>query len=147
MNRSGYAHIAITAICLLVSPRMFGHDANIPDKAGAIGFLHQIQAALKANQPNQVAPLMHYPLRTTVNGKSTSIRSKAEFIQNYGRIFTRARVKAILACEDGDVWYRDQGYSIPYGVIWFDDFAPASPHTRVSRFEIMTVNEAMVEAK
>jgi hypothetical protein len=144
--------------CIAIPAVAIGQAA--PDQRGdyarAITFFHQIQAALRQNDPRQVAQFVHFPLRADINGHARIIRTRSEFVANYPAIFTVARRKAIVESRDSDVWWRDQGYSIEYGVIWFDSFMPpgkAFPDVNSSEFwtsgtfGIKTVNPAKAEAK
>jgi hypothetical protein len=89
----------------------------------ALAFLHGLQVALRTNRPADVVEFIHYPLRVPIHGKNM-IQNRSEFLRDYNLIFTAPRRNAIVATEDAELWCRDQGYSISYGMIWFDSFMP-----------------------
>ena len=55
-----------------------------------------------------------------------TIRTRSAFITNYPQIFTTATRDYIAQSKDTDLWWRDQGYAIGDGVVWFDAFMPRS---------------------
>lgn len=157
MNR---IRIFMMGWCLFVAGSAMGQGNANADKRGdydrAIAFFHQVQAALRQNEPKQVAQFIYFPLRADIHGHLRIIHTRTEFAANYPAIFTAARRKAIVESRDSEVWWRDQGYSIRNGVIWFDDFMPGgkafpdvdTPEFWTSgTFGVETVNEAKEEAQ
>ena len=120
-----------------------------PDYDRAMNFFHRLQSALQRNDAAAVEAMVHYPMRAWWGGHGVVVRNKANFRRQYETIFTPARKAAIVNCQDKDVWWRDQGYSIPFGVIWFDAFMPpgkqwpadSSRAWTAGTFGIETVNE------
>ena len=118
--------------------------ATRPDCSGAIAFLAKFQDALKSNDHDAVASLVNYPLRTTPH----NIRSRAQLLANFDRIFTSAVRRAILKATADDVWGNYQGFMIGGGVIWFDGIIPRNEQPDLSApdywkkypFKIITVN-------
>lgn len=125
--------------------------ATRPDCPQAIAFFEKLQAAVKQNQPDQVAPLVSFPLRTSLGGKRVLIRSPQQFLANYGRIFTSAVRCAITHADKSAVWGRDIGFTFSSGVIWWDAIIPIGDNTpldapdRASKFpmKIITVNQGV----
>jgi len=119
-----------------------------PDCLQAIAFFEKLQAAVQQNQQDQVVSLVSFPLRTSLGGKQVLIRSRQQFLANYGRIFTPAVRCALLHADNSSVWGRDIGFTFSSGVIWLDAIIPASDKTpldepdRASKFpmKIITIN-------
>ncbi len=115
-----------------------------PDCPRAIAFLHDVQSAVRTNQPEKVASLVSFPLR----GVGKLARTKADFIRNYDAIFNASVRCAILHADDSEVWGNYRGFTIERGTIWWDGIIP--PHARVDvhspdywtkyPFKILTVN-------
>jgi hypothetical protein len=94
-----------------------------PDCPGAIAFLAKFQDALKRNDREAVASLVNYPLLATEGG-TTHIRSHAQFLANYDRVFNPQVRVAILKATADDVWGNSRGFMVGRGVIWFDGIIP-----------------------
>jgi hypothetical protein len=123
--------------------------ATRPDCPGAISFLARFQDALKRNDREAVASLVNYPLLTTAHGKAR-IRSSAQLLANFDRVFNPQVRAAILKATADDVWGNVHGFMIGRGVIWFDGIIPRNSHADISTpdywtkypFKVITVNPA-----
>ena len=121
------------------------NGARRPDCEQAIRFFRQMQSAVKLDQQDKIASMTNFPLRTSLNGKRTLIRSKQQFLNDYSQIFNDAVRCAIDAAVESDVWGNYQGFMVGRGVIWWDRIIPSSePHPEQNRakypFKIITVN-------
>jgi hypothetical protein len=67
-----------------------------PDCPGAITFLAKFQDALKRNDPEAVASLVNCPLLATPDD-SIHVRSRAQLLANFDRVFNPKVRAAILA--------------------------------------------------
>ena len=120
--------------------------ATRPECPGAIAFLAKFQDALKRHDREAVASLVHYPLLVTAGGKM-HIRSRAQLLADYDRVFAPKVRAAILKANADDVWGNANGVMVG-GVIWFDAIIPRSQQPDVSApdywkrypFKIITVN-------
>jgi hypothetical protein len=120
--------------------------ATRPECPGAIAFLAKFQDALKSNDHEAAAMLVNYPLRATPH----NIRSRAQLLANFDRIFNPQVRTAILAATPDDVWGNYQGFMIADGMIWFDGIVPRNQATHPSAtgnaakypFKLITVNRA-----
>jgi hypothetical protein len=123
--------------------------ATRPDCPGAIAFLAKFQHALKRNDREALASLVNYPLLATPD-KKIHIRSRAQLLANYDRVFSPQVRAAILKATGDDVWGSSKGFMIGRGVIWFDGIIPRSQHSDASAqgdatkypFKVITVNPA-----
>lgn len=121
--------------------------ATRPDCPAAIAFLTKFQDAIKRNDQPAVASLVHYPLLVTVGGKR-SIRSRADLLANFNRVFNASVRAAILNATADDVWGNSHGFMIGRGVIWFDGIVPRNQNTASHGqakypFRLITVNPAL----
>jgi hypothetical protein len=123
--------------------------ATRPDCSGAIAFFVKFQDALKRNDREAVASLVHYPLLATAGGK-TRIRSRAQFLASYDRLFSPKVRASILKATADDVWGNYRGFMVGRGVIWFDRIIPgnksapedSAPDATKYPFKLITVNPA-----
>jgi len=85
------------------------------------GFIKKLQEAVKVDDVQTVANMIHYPCRWyRTNKKLLMITRKHDFIKNYKRIMTPAMKYAILK-EDGSHLLRSwKGCKISGGEVWFD---------------------------
>ena len=121
--------------------------ATRPECPGAIAFLAKVQDALKRHDREAVASRVRYPLLVTADGKM-HIRSRAQFLADYDRVFTPKVRAAILKANADDVWGNANGFMVSGGVIWFDAIIPRNEQPDVSApdywkkypFKIITVN-------
>jgi hypothetical protein len=109
-----------------------------PDCPAAIAFLARLQTAVRSNNHDAVAALVRYPLLTPKNGRVYRIRSRAQLLANFNRVFRPDIRKAILNAGPDDVWGNGQGFMIGQGVIWFDGIPPQGT------YKLITVNSAVV---
>ena len=127
MNRLAVIVILVlSAFCNTQRTSAQTHDESSkgPDYERALIFFHQLQSAVKANDRIQVEHSIHYPVRVNLHGHLVTIRRRSAFITNYPQIFTTATRDYIAKSKDTDLWWRDQGYTIGNGVVWFDAFIP-----------------------
>lgn len=123
--------------------------ATRPDCPGAIAFLAKFQDALKRDDRPAVAALVHYPLLATPEDR-LRIRSRAQLLANFDKVFNASVRAAILSATPDDVWGNYRGFMIGRGVIWFDGIIPPSAHPNPSApdywkkypFKVITVNPA-----
>ncbi len=99
---------------------------------------------MKRHDREAVASLVSYPLRATPH----NIRSRAQLLADYDRVFTPKVRAAILKATADDVWGNANGFMVGGGVIWFDAIIPRNEQPDVSApdywkkypFKIITVN-------
>jgi hypothetical protein len=109
-----------------------------PDCPDAIAFLATLQSALRSNNHEAVAALVHYPLLTPSNSRTHRIRSRAQLLANFDQVFRSNIRQAILNAGPDDVWGNWRGFMIGQGVIWFDGIPPDG------KYKLITVNSAAV---
>lgn len=153
MSRAISVAVLLTVSC--VTPMAHAKPAcGRGDAAQALTFLHQLQSALRTNNPATVANLVHYPLRA--NALPQQVRSRAAFLSGYPRIFTPSQRKAVLEVKEDDLFCTSQGYSVGGGVIWFESFFPPghpepptdSPrYWDAGKFGLTAINPITEEAK
>jgi hypothetical protein len=98
-------------------------------------FLAQLQAAVKANDKNQIAGMISYPLLVLRSGKRSHIRQKTAFVESYDQIFTQPVRDAVLHQSSQCLFGNDQGAMVGKGEVWFTELAAGG-------MKIITVNES-----
>jgi hypothetical protein len=106
-----------------------------PDYPQALDFFLRLKDAIKSGGRDTVSSFVRYPLRTHLNGKDTSIPSKAALLQDYDGIFDAYVRSAILSANEDDLWCNWQGFTILAGQIWWERSAEPD-----SEFVLITVN-------
>jgi len=100
-------------------------NAGIDNPKLVTDYLAKLQAAVKGNKANDVAALMHYPLRVNDNGVTTTIKSKQEFVKSYTSIFTEPVRAKVLAQQVKNLFSNQNGVSIGDGALWLSQFDKA----------------------
>jgi hypothetical protein len=123
--------------------------ATRPDCPQAIQFFERLQEAVRSDQPARVALLVSYPLRTSIAGKRTLVRSQRQFLSAYTQIFTPAVRCAVLASKKSEVWGNSHGFMIADGAVWWEAIMPTVPaapapdsNPGTYPFKVITVNNA-----
>jgi len=95
-------------------------ECTIPDCDQAKAFFGKFQKAIAANQKQEVAAMVRYPLRSYRNGKATVFKTKAQLVAGYDTVFTPGVRCAIQSATLSDVWGNWRGFTISAGAIWWD---------------------------
>ena len=101
-------------------------ECTIPDCDQAKAFFSKFQKAIAANQKQEVAAMVRYPLRSYRNGKATVFKTKAQLVAGYDTVFTPGVRCAIQSATLSDVWGNWRGFTISAGAIWWDRDIPSS---------------------
>ena len=101
-------------------------ECTIPDCDQAKAFFGKFQKAIAANQKQEVAAMVRYPLRSYRNGKATVFKTKAQLVAGYDTVFTPGVRCAIQSATLSDVWGNWRGFTISAGAIWWDRDIPSS---------------------
>jgi len=118
-------------------------NSSRPDCPRAIDFLHRLRSSVDKNQRNEVANLVHYPLRVNFPKKKL-VRSKAEFLRIYDKIFTRELRCVLDNARDEDIWGNYRGFMIGRGALWWEGTAVTDPDDpdfwKKGKFGLITIN-------
>jgi hypothetical protein len=91
--------------------------------AGARAFLSELQEAVKGDDKQKVASMVHYPMRLFVGNERRTIPDRSGFLAKYEEILTahvrEAISKQSAACLFGNV----QGVLVGCGEVWFQEQA------------------------
>ena len=101
-------------------------ECALPDCDQAKAFFGKFQKAIEANQKQEVAAMVRYPLRSYRNGKATAFKTKAQLVAGYDTVFTPGVRCAIQLATLSDVWGNWRGFTISAGAIWWDRNIPSS---------------------
>jgi hypothetical protein len=101
----------------------------------ARAFLAQLQAAVQANNREQIAGMISYPLLVLRSGKRVRIRQKQGFLENYQEIFIEPVRDAVLHQTAQCLFGNSLGAMVGDGEIWFREQAP-------DQWKIITINES-----
>jgi hypothetical protein len=99
---------------------------TLPDCDQAKGFFAKFQKAIDANQRQEVAGMVRYPLHSYSNGKATVIKTKADLMARYDTVFSSGARCAVTTATLDDVWDNWRGFTISAGAIWWDRIIPNS---------------------
>lgn len=89
------------------------------------GFVRELQAVLKADDPQALALLVNFPLRINHgDGGVTSLDTPLTLVQRYAEVFTPAVRKAILdSAKEEDFIFRGSDVGIGLGSAWAEQYA------------------------
>jgi hypothetical protein len=94
-------------------------------QSAAKDFLARLQSAVTKNNKQDIAKLTQFPLRINQHGKSSFVKSKAEFIANYPTIFTK-KIKQVIAKQQlQNLFVNSQGVMLGNGEVWARPADPA----------------------
>ena len=92
-------------------------------------FLATLQKAVAAGDKAAVAGLVSYPLKTSLGGKTVTLRDAHHFAAAYDQILTAKVKKALAAQQYATLFANDEGVMVGDGEIWFSGIGAAKPAT------------------
>jgi thioredoxin:protein disulfide reductase len=104
--------------------------------ADATDFLAKLQSAVAKNNKQDAAKLVQFPLRINQHGKSSFVKSKAEFVANYRTIFTNKIQQVISKQQVQSLFVNSQGVMLGNGEVWA---RPADP-AKSQALKIIVIN-------
>jgi hypothetical protein len=104
----------------------------------ARAFFAQLQAAVQANDKEQIGRMISYPLLVLRSGKRTRIRQKQAFLASYAQIVTGPVRDAVLHQTAQCLFGNSSGVMVGDGEIWFREQAPG-------QWKIITINESALK--
>jgi hypothetical protein len=133
-RQSALSRIRIAAIAILITvillPAVLSAsqkpNCTLPDCDQAKAFFARFQKAIDADQRQDVAAMVSYPLHSYRNGKATVIKTKADLLAHYDTVFSTGARCAIKTASLDDVWGNWRGFTISAGAIWWDRILPKS---------------------
>lgn len=87
--------------------------------AEASSFLVRLQRVVKTGDKEQLASLIHYPLRVYRGNRGIKISSRSDFVTRYSSIITPAVRHAILRQSASCLFGNGQGMMVGNGQLWF----------------------------
>lgn len=82
-------------------------------------FLALLQDAVRCDDPQAFADLVHFPLKFNSYGHKQRIHSRKKFLRRYKEIVSSELKDAILKTRYEDLWARNEGLMIDNGQLWF----------------------------
>ena len=68
-----------------------------------------------------VSAAIDYPIKAYLSKMTINLRSSADLMRNYDKIFSPKMLRAIRAAKAHDLFSRDQGVMLGNGEIWFNE--------------------------
>ena len=87
----------------------------------ANAFLASLKAAVKAQDKHKVAGMVHYPLLVNIPKRHRQIKTTAQFVAEYDRLFTTSMRKTIEEQTPARLFANWQGIMIGNGEVWFEE--------------------------
>lgn len=99
---------------------------NIKNDKDVENFVSEIQKLVVSNNKEELASQIKYPINAKINGKSTKIQTKDEFIKNYAQIFNPNYKKAISNAYTKYMFVNWQGIMFGEGFynMWINEVTP-----------------------
>lgn len=95
-------------------------DTLLGDHAKYRAAIDAYQKAVAEGDKQAVAALIDYPFSATIDGKRTSIKNAAGFVENYDRIVTPAIAGAIKAQKYSELMVNSKGVMFGSGETWIN---------------------------
>jgi len=92
---------------------------NFDDDKVVESFLVKFKSAVINNKRAEVAAMILYPAKATINGKDIKISRREEFLKLYDDIFTKELIHKIASFKNRDMWCNYQGVALGDGDVWF----------------------------
>lgn len=106
-------------------------------------FFNSFRDAVSAGDKRKVASLLNYPVSVKLaSGARRTIRSRAEFIKSYDRIFDAEFRRLIVKIDVSELWAKTVGVGTPRGEIWFSGIENEKPNGSY-RIRIIRINGLM----
>jgi hypothetical protein len=99
-------------------------SASLEPKANA--FLASLKAAVKAQDKQRVAGMVHYPLLVNMSKGHKQIKTTTQLMAEYDRLFTASMRKAIEEQTAACLFANWQGVMIGDGEVWFEEQSSGS---------------------
>jgi hypothetical protein len=102
------------------------HHSTVEDFAPGLApkaraFLGELQTAVKAGDRQKLAALVRYPLDVYSAKEHRAVRTSAELIRDFDRLFTPSVRKAIEQQMPACLFANFQGVMIGDGEVWFEE--------------------------
>jgi hypothetical protein len=94
----------------------------VDDKMDAFTFFQIIKTQFLAGDNQSIAEKVKYPIKISLNGHETAIKTAADFEKNFKNIFNDKVSKALLDADENSLLITANGVSIGKGEIWFNQF-------------------------
>jgi hypothetical protein len=97
-------------------------------------FLKRLAPAIRADDQEQVASMLKYPIDVHIADKKFAVHNQEEFLRDYGRIVNRS-VKAVILDEKSSrcLFSSPEGFMVGDGEVWFKEISPGV-------FKVITFN-------
>ncbi len=82
-------------------------------------FAEEIIRLVKAEKKNELAQLIHFPIRIEIDAAEVYVQNKTEFVENYDKIANERWKNAVLGTDISQMISNYMGYGMGNGEIWF----------------------------
>ena len=113
-------------------------DSLLGDHTQYQAVIDAYQKAVTAGDKKAVAALIDYPFSTTLDGKRTSIKNAAGFVENYDKIVTPAIAGVIRTQKYSDLMVNGKGVMFGSGETWINGICKKDS-ADCSEFEVKVV--------
>ncbi len=113
-------------------------DTLLGDHAKYQAVINAYQKAVAEGDKDAVAALIDYPFSATLDGKRTSIKNAAGFVENYDKIVTPAIAGVIKAQKYSDLMVNGKGVMFGSGETWINGICKKGS-ADCSEFEVKVV--------
>ncbi len=112
-----FPQVTLTAT---IEPRM--RPILPSDLSEAETFFLIVKTSMAAGDDMGIAERVKYPLSVRLNGQTMMIKDKAEFANQYAKIFDAAFVQALADIDEANLTLLSNGVQVGDGVLWFNYF-------------------------
>ena len=112
-----FPQVTVTAT---IEPRM--RPILPSDMPEAESFFLIVKTSMAAGDDTGIAERVKYPLSVRLNGQTLMIKDKAEFANQYAKIFDADFVQAFSKIDESNLTLLSNGVQVGDGVLWFNYF-------------------------
>ncbi len=122
--------------------------AGLDDDRDVEQFFISFKKAIAENDKDKVASMITFPVKAILaNGLMVTLKSRADFIKAYDKVFDTKFKQIILQTQVEDLWAKYSGVAMPRGEIWINGVTRGKKNLEKFQIKITTINNVIYRAK
>ena len=149
MNFIGIA-LQLTLVCSFASAQIPASNegrfsvAGLEDDREVEQFFVSFREGIANRDKKKVASLVSYPIRIKLtSGAAVKVRSSADFVRLYDRIFDAKFKRIIIGTDVKNLWAKSSGVATPGGEIWINGVIKNPKRPNKYTIKVTAINRAL----
>ena len=109
------------------------------EKEEAFNFFYELKNNMALGEYEHIAEEIRYPISVQVDGQPKTFVYVAEFEANFEKIFSEAVIQRLIATDESELTFTEQGVKVADGIMWFD-LVCLDPNCENAEFLITEIN-------